>query len=653
MVRAGKLSVLLWLCAVAPVAAQPAGQAQDEASPAERTARLQRSIEDNEKLLIERKAQLEDPEGEYSSAETEFVALDKELEAKKKELRKLEEEGQADAVATLQKELEALQQRWELARERFDLAIEERKAIQQQIATLEHKLGQDRETLSRLLAPPTTQSAASQPAASSPAQPDGEPVTTAETPAGTPQAPVPTVPPAVVQPGAEPARQPSEPPSEALVAAEKEAEVKATEAETAKRELESVTERLETVRKQIENERTLLDTTRKKAANAEEARRTLTEQLQKRSLEQAPRDELQTLWTEIAEARQRFREARTEVDQRVDQIDRLQDEFQRLQAEQITALRQEEQKRREADQAQERLTELKNPFSPRNLRAWALSHGVKVLGILIAMVVLLWLARVLEHRIVAFFVSRSGPRSAVEREDRAKTLVSAFRNAASLAIVVGGSLMILSEIGLPIAPLLGGAAVLGLAVAFGAQNLVRDYFTGFMILLENQYSINDVIKVGGVAGLVERITLRVTVLRDLEGAVHFVPNGQITTVSNLTHGWSRVVLDIGVAYKEDIDRVTQVIQDIGREVCSDPDLKPLILGDLEVLGVDALTDSAVVIKALIKTRPLQQWTVKRALMRRLKMKFDELGIEIPFPHRTIFHRREPGVPAPPGSEIAD
>jgi len=124
--------------------------------------------------------------------------------------------------------------------------------------------------------------------------------------------------------------------------------------------------------------------------------------------------------------------------------------------------------------------------------------------------------------------------------------------------------------------------------------------------------------------------------------VHFVPNGQITTVSNLTHGWSRVVLDIGVAYKEDVDRVMQVITDVGKELRYDPNFRHLILEDLEMLGVDAFTDSAVIVKAIVKTRPLQQWTVKRAMMRRLKNRFDELGIEIPFPHRTIFHRHEGG-----------
>ncbi len=205
-------------------------------------------------------------------------------------------------------------------------------------------------------------------------------------------------------------------------------------------------------------------------------------------------------------------------------------------------------------------------------------------------------------------------------------------------IYIGGTLMILDEAEIPIAPLLGGAAVFGLAVAFGAQNLIRDFFYGFMILLENQYKLNDVIKIGDMAGQVERISLRMTALRDLEGNVHFIPNGQINAVTNMTHGWSRALFDVGVAYKEDVDRVMEVLTDLGRQLRRDPNFGPLILEDLTMLGVDALADSAVVIKFYIKTRPLQQWTIKRELLRRIKNRFDDLGIEIPFPHRTIYHR---------------
>jgi small conductance mechanosensitive channel len=143
-----------------------------------------------------------------------------------------------------------------------------------------------------------------------------------------------------------------------------------------------------------------------------------------------------------------------------------------------------------------------------------------------------------------------------------------------------------------------------------------------------------------ISGQVEQITLRMTVLRDLDGSVHFVPNGQITSVSNMTHGWSRALFDIPVAYKEDVDRVIQLLIDLGKELRRAPAFQGLILDDPTMLGVDAFADSAVVIRFFIKTRPLQQWTVKRELLRRIKNKFDELGIEIPFPHRTVYHRRD-------------
>jgi small conductance mechanosensitive channel len=165
-----------------------------------------------------------------------------------------------------------------------------------------------------------------------------------------------------------------------------------------------------------------------------------------------------------------------------------------------------------------------------------------------------------------------------------------------------------------------------------------------MILLESQYGLNDVIKVGELSGVVERITLRITVLRGLDGTVHFIPNGQINSVSNMTHGWSRALFNIGVAYKENVDHVMKILMELGKELRRDAQFRYVILDDPEMLGVDHFGDSAVEIKFFIKTRPLKQWAVKRELLRRIKLKFDELGIEIPFPHRTVFHHHVSGGP---------
>jgi len=686
MFRTAILTVLLGMCSTGSVAAQQeaakaprtgdaqqskptsqdvgvAGQSQEKLSDAERITRLQRTIEENEKLLCELKATLEDPEAEYSKAEAEFKTLDKELETQKKARQKLADEGKQDEAAALAKEIEALQQRWKLSKDRFDLAIQERKTQQQQIATLEQKIQQDRAAKDKLLAPPSTQpTAPAGPPTTAPAQPLAEAAAKTEGAAAPAEKPtvtpiVPGLPPVAAQPAAG-TDQPPKPevaklPSQEVVEAQKEAEAKAAEVEAVKETVRSITERVEQTRTNIEQERTLLETARKKVENAEETRRMLAEQLQRRSAEGAPPAELQDLWAKVAEARQRSREAQQEVTKRVDRIDQWQEELERLREDRIDALEEERQAQKAADDAQSRLEWLTNPFSTPNIVRWISTHGVRIAAILIGMLLVLWLGRVLERRMVKLLASRGGPGTQVERENRAKTLVSVLHNTVSVVVVVGGILMILSEVGLPIVPLMGGAAVIGLTIAFGAQNLVRDYFTGFMILLESQYGVNDVVKIAGVAGLVERITLRVTILRDLEGIVHFVPNGQITTVSNLTHGWSRVVFDIGVAYKEDVDQVMRVITDVGKELRYDPNFRHLILDDLEMLGVDAFTDSAVIIKAIIRTRPLQQWTVKRAMMRRLKKKFDELGIEIPFPHRTIFHRYETGPPPSSGVESGE
>jgi small conductance mechanosensitive channel len=176
-----------------------------------------------------------------------------------------------------------------------------------------------------------------------------------------------------------------------------------------------------------------------------------------------------------------------------------------------------------------------------------------------------------------------------------------------------------------------------------------------MILLENQYRVCNVVRIGDVSGVVEDITLRMTLLRDIEGVAHFIPHSQIKTVSNLTHQWSRAMIDVGVAYKEDVDRVIGVLEEVAAEMRRDPQHGPMILEDAEILGVDQLADSAVVIRMTVKTVPVRQWAVKRAFLRRIKKRFDELGIEIPFPHRTVYHRTAApgGTPPPDPAEDRD
>jgi small conductance mechanosensitive channel len=200
-----------------------------------------------------------------------------------------------------------------------------------------------------------------------------------------------------------------------------------------------------------------------------------------------------------------------------------------------------------------------------------------------------------------------------------------------IVLVIG-----LGQIGLDVTPILAGAGIIGLAVGFGAQNIVRDLISGFFMVLEDQVRVGDVAIVNGTGGLVEAITFRTIVLRDLAGVVHVFPNGTINTLANMTKGWSGYVIDMGVAYKEDTDRVAEVMVRVAEELRQDPALGPMILEPIEIFGVDDFADSAVVIKARLKTHPIQQWNVGREYRRRLKKAFDAEGIEIPFPHLSIY-----------------
>lgn len=198
------------------------------------------------------------------------------------------------------------------------------------------------------------------------------------------------------------------------------------------------------------------------------------------------------------------------------------------------------------------------------------------------------------------------------------------------------TLVIMREVGVEIAPILASAGILGLAIGFGAQNLVRDFISGFFIILENQIRVGDVAIINNTGGLVEQINLRTTVLRDVKGVVHYFQNGNISSLSNMTNDWSAYVFDLGVAYKENTDEVVSKIQEVIDSMTSDEKYKALIVEQPEIFGVDKLDNSAVIIKGRIKTQPIKQWVVGREFLRRIKLSFDDANIEIPFPHSTIY-----------------
>jgi small conductance mechanosensitive channel len=270
----------------------------------------------------------------------------------------------------------------------------------------------------------------------------------------------------------------------------------------------------------------------------------------------------------------------------------------------------------------------------KNIISWLTTSGIKVLGILIALIILSqvtkWIAKWLER-----FVPEKDPLQAAEAKKRAQTLGNILRHALLLVMAFIATLMILGELGIQLGPLLATAGIGALAIGFGAQSLVKDVISGFFIILENQYRIGDVIQVAGVSGLVESVSLRKTVLRDLEGRVHTIPNGEIKVVSNFSKEWSQAVVDIGVSYREDIDHVIDLLTQIGMELEAEEPYKSAILEPVRILGVERFEESELVVRMIVKTAPLKQWDVGRELRRRIKNRFDEKEIQIPFPHRVL------------------
>jgi small conductance mechanosensitive channel len=256
--------------------------------------------------------------------------------------------------------------------------------------------------------------------------------------------------------------------------------------------------------------------------------------------------------------------------------------------------------------------------------------------------VVAWIAiriiRLMARRILAA-VDDGDDSTLTLREKRGQTVAQLLRSVGRVVVIVVALLATLNTF-IEITPLRAGAGILGLAVSFGAQSLVKDVISGFFILFENQFAIGDVIEAGGKSGVVEKMTLRVVQLRDVEGAMHVIPNGEIKVVSNKTRGWSRAVVDIGVAYDEDVDHALTVVRDEAAQFTTDKTWGSQLDGPVEVLGVESLGDSAVVIRTLIRTQPGSQWNAAREFRRRMKNRLDREGIEIPYPQRVVWHRGE-------------
>lgn len=275
---------------------------------------------------------------------------------------------------------------------------------------------------------------------------------------------------------------------------------------------------------------------------------------------------------------------------------------------------------------------------------WLQLSGLKLVFLIIGTFIALMVARIVANRLVSFYKKRH---TDLELHKRADTLGSMFRYVLSTGVLIVSIMLILQLFGIELGPLLAAAGVAGIAIGFGAQHLVQDIFNGFFIMLDDEIREGDVVSAGGASGMVEQINLRQTVLRGLDGNVYFIPNGKIDVVTNMTKNYSYCLLKIGVAYREDVDEVFEVIEKVYEDLKDTSPFDEMILEPIEILGLDEFGDSAMIIQARIKVKPIKQWKVKREYNRLLKRAFDERNIEIPFPHLTVYAGQDKDGSAPP------
>jgi small conductance mechanosensitive channel len=660
--------------ASAPTA--PVGPLQPAPSNAQKTAELRSLIETEQKQLEQLKQDLANnanPDDNFTKTETNFKKLDNLWKEAKKKLADLKSEDQVDIelVAEAQGQVEEIEPKRKEALSAYELEIEENKTLQEKILTIQKKVNADILALERLTKPAEPTKAAK--AAEKAANPGTSVAKTATAPAEKPHEK--SVVSSATEKPKEAAKQEPEKPQNSLVSAamasspmgiianasanqapksaeEPEAkkapknsviasrvrlEIKLHEEEildleeqlqTAKLDEAMAAEQVSNLDQQVKLEEKLRDNARKKADLANEILSKAQEDFRVKSISDAPQELLKQLAEKLLDLDKEFQTARNESRLHSNRLADIQTE----RSKQQDILRDAHDKtylvQKQIDETQAKIAKLQDPTSLLNILDWLATRGVRIFIVLILMIVSRALLRSLGSRAIRIMVQSQENISLEERTDRAETLVSVYSNAVSVGVIGGGFLLMAQEAGVPIGPLLGGAAIFGLAIAFGAQSLIKDYFYGFVILLENQFSVNDVIQVGVITGVVERITLRMTVLRDVAGTVHFVPNGSMTTVSNFSYDWSRAVFEIPVSYKAQVDDVIQEIHAEGKKFRLDKEFGPLCLDDLIMLGVDQLAENFVMIKFYIKTKPLKQWPVKRELLRRLKNRFDLKGIDL-------------------------
>ncbi len=610
-------------------------------SDTERILTLLETIKADEETLGELKKDLQRKETEFRKMRAKLEKVREQLQA----VEQPEDKSKGPSISNERKSadasLERLKGDYGFFRKHVDLALVAKKTTLKKIKALEKKIENDRKVLGNLRGTDKSGTEA-KPVSPQKALPQSQKKSS----------PVPSLiqRSVKVKPSAESKVTPiaqegtlkegAETPEQ--IEARKEAEESAMEAQKAERAVVDFVAHKKSLQKQIELDEKLLFTSEQSLANMKEFLKKRLVELEENKKSGAGREKLHQLQQDIKSVQGKIRRASGEIVERKAHLNDLRERLTQVRMEKEMVVSKAERKREMAEEARSKSVWLQSPFHPDNLLDWVTTRGPRILMVILAVAILLLLSRLFSSRLARVFVHSS--RGAKEgRDNRAQTIALSFGAVARILIILFGFLMVLQEAGMDVKTVLGGAAILGLAVAFGAQNLMRDYFSGFMILLEDQYELGDIVTIGNMTGTVEKVNMRTTVLRDLEGRVHFIPNGKITQVTNKTFEWARAVFNIDVAFEEDVDTVMGILLELAREIAKDPKYNDHIIDEPVMQGVDGFGESAVTIKFMIKTKPDKMLMVKREMLRRIKNRFDQVGIKIPVPRRLVLHGERESV----------
>lgn len=610
-------------------------------SDTERILSLLASIEADQETLGKLKKDLREKETEFRKMRVKLEEVREQLQAKEQSGDETPDPSVSSKGKPASADLDRLKSDYDLFRKHVDLALLAKKTTLKKIQALEKKIENDRKVLGDLrgIGKSETEAKLLSPQKALPqSQKKSSPVSSllqrsvkvkpSEESKVTP----------IAQEGA--LKEGAETPEQ--IEARKEAEEKAIEAQKAERTVVDFVARKKSLQKQIELDEKLLLTSEQSLTNMEEFLKKRKRELEANKDSSAGQRETLQLQKDIQSIQRKIKRARGEIVERKAHLSVLREQMTQVQVEKEEVVTEAEEKRKMAEEAHQKSAWLKSPFHPNNLLEWVITRGPRIFMVIVVVAILFLISHLFSTKLARVLV-RHGRRVQEGRDNRAQTIALSFGSAGRLLIILVGGLMILQEAGMDIKTVLGGAAILGLAVAFGAQNLMRDYFSGFVILLEDQYELGDLVTIGNMTGTVEKVNMRTTVLRDLEGRVHFIPNGKITQVTNKTFEWARAVFDIDVAFEEDVDKVMGILLELAGEIAKDPKYSDHIIDEPVMLGVNGFGESSVSIKFMMKTKPDQMFPVKREMLRRIKNRFDQVGIRIPVPRRMVLHGERESV----------